>query len=239
MTQQIKRFDSTEGNVWKYVFDFGDAITEAILYRYHSFEERTVLHNRPYLWYWGPTHNAYAMLKPYVQPVVEDEPVITPPLFDIETTPPQEDIMITTATPRGSVEQTQQIYLDDKGNKFVKTGFCRQVHTGEYFITHKRGGFDKEEVRRWEPLSISDNNYDIIVPYTERANFAIKAAFEGYGALNGISSADLKAVKQRYEDMSSTLVPIAAHHLVELIGAVRNGRKKEKAIRKALARLEA
>jgi 23S rRNA (adenine2503-C2)-methyltransferase len=38
-----KRFDSSEGNVWKYVFDFGDAITEAVLYRYESFQKRTVL----------------------------------------------------------------------------------------------------------------------------------------------------------------------------------------------------
>ena len=41
MTAQ--RFDSSEGNVWKYVFDFGDAIAEAVLYRYNDFYERTVL----------------------------------------------------------------------------------------------------------------------------------------------------------------------------------------------------
>lgn len=39
----VKRFDSTEGNVWKYVFDFGNAIAEAVLYRYESFQKRTVL----------------------------------------------------------------------------------------------------------------------------------------------------------------------------------------------------
>lgn len=40
---KVKRFDSSEGNVWKYVFDFGDAIAEAVLYRYESFNKRTVL----------------------------------------------------------------------------------------------------------------------------------------------------------------------------------------------------
>ncbi len=41
----MKVFESSEGNVWKYVFDteFKDAIAEAVLYRYGSFEERTVL----------------------------------------------------------------------------------------------------------------------------------------------------------------------------------------------------
>lgn len=39
----IKVFPSSEGNVWKYVFDFGDAIAEAVLYRYESFEKRTVI----------------------------------------------------------------------------------------------------------------------------------------------------------------------------------------------------
>lgn len=38
-----KRFDSSEGNVWKYVFEFEDAITEAVLYKYNSFYDRTVL----------------------------------------------------------------------------------------------------------------------------------------------------------------------------------------------------
>ncbi|PKP53865.1 MAG: rRNA methyltransferase [Bacteroidetes bacterium HGW-Bacteroidetes-1] len=39
----VKRFDSSEGNVWKYVFDFGDAIAEAVLYKYESFNKLTVL----------------------------------------------------------------------------------------------------------------------------------------------------------------------------------------------------
>lgn len=38
-----KRFDSSEGNVWKYVFDFENAIAEAVLYRYEDFYKRTVL----------------------------------------------------------------------------------------------------------------------------------------------------------------------------------------------------
>jgi len=40
---KIKRFNSSEGNVWKYVFDFKDAIAEAILYKYDTFTKRTVL----------------------------------------------------------------------------------------------------------------------------------------------------------------------------------------------------
>ena len=39
----IQRFDSSEGNVWKYVFDFGGAVAESVLYRYESFRKRTVL----------------------------------------------------------------------------------------------------------------------------------------------------------------------------------------------------
>jgi 23S rRNA (adenine2503-C2)-methyltransferase len=39
----LKQFESSEGNVWKYVFDFDGAIAEAVLYRYESFEKRTVL----------------------------------------------------------------------------------------------------------------------------------------------------------------------------------------------------
>jgi 23S rRNA (adenine2503-C2)-methyltransferase len=38
-----QRFDGTEGTVFKYVFDFGDAIAEAVLYRYPDFITRTVL----------------------------------------------------------------------------------------------------------------------------------------------------------------------------------------------------
>jgi 23S rRNA (adenine2503-C2)-methyltransferase len=40
---KMNRFDSSEGNVWKYVFDFGNAIAESVLYRYESFYKRTVL----------------------------------------------------------------------------------------------------------------------------------------------------------------------------------------------------
>lgn len=29
---KTKRFDSSEGNVWKYVFDFETAVSEAVLY---------------------------------------------------------------------------------------------------------------------------------------------------------------------------------------------------------------
>lgn len=39
----FKKFESSEGNVWKYVFDFGDAVVETVLYRYESFEKRTVI----------------------------------------------------------------------------------------------------------------------------------------------------------------------------------------------------
>lgn len=38
-----KRFDSGTGNVWKYVFHIPGAITESVLYRYPTFEERTVV----------------------------------------------------------------------------------------------------------------------------------------------------------------------------------------------------
>jgi len=43
MVKNIKCLESSEGNVWKYIFDFGDAIAEAVLYRYGTFEERTVI----------------------------------------------------------------------------------------------------------------------------------------------------------------------------------------------------
>lgn len=39
----VERKDSSEGNVWKYIFTTKDAIAEAVLYRYDSFEERTVI----------------------------------------------------------------------------------------------------------------------------------------------------------------------------------------------------
>lgn len=40
----IKRFDDSSGNVWKYVFHFAQgAVAEAVLYRYGSFQRRTVI----------------------------------------------------------------------------------------------------------------------------------------------------------------------------------------------------
>lgn len=38
-----KVFESSEGNVWKYVFTKDDAVAEAVLYRYKDFYERTVI----------------------------------------------------------------------------------------------------------------------------------------------------------------------------------------------------
>ena len=40
---QVKRIDSDSENVTKYVFDFGDAVAETVLYRYPTFEDRTVI----------------------------------------------------------------------------------------------------------------------------------------------------------------------------------------------------
>lgn len=39
----VKRFDSSEGNVWKYVFTKPDMVAEAVLYRYEDFYKRTVI----------------------------------------------------------------------------------------------------------------------------------------------------------------------------------------------------
>lgn len=39
----VRVFESSEGNVWKYVFNFGDAIAEAVLYRHEDFYKRTVI----------------------------------------------------------------------------------------------------------------------------------------------------------------------------------------------------
>lgn len=39
----VKVLESSEGNVWKYIFYFENAIAEAVLYRYNSFKERTVI----------------------------------------------------------------------------------------------------------------------------------------------------------------------------------------------------
>lgn len=39
----LKKVESSDGNVWKYVFEFNNAVTECVLYRYQSFKKRTVL----------------------------------------------------------------------------------------------------------------------------------------------------------------------------------------------------
>lgn len=39
----MKRFDSSDSNVFKYVFTWNDAVAETVLYRYGSFMERTVI----------------------------------------------------------------------------------------------------------------------------------------------------------------------------------------------------
>ena len=43
MTANTKIFESSDKNVKKFVFDFGDAVAEAVLYKYNSYEERTVI----------------------------------------------------------------------------------------------------------------------------------------------------------------------------------------------------
>lgn len=40
---EFRRFDSSEGNVFKYVFSGNDFVAESVLYRYSSFAERTVI----------------------------------------------------------------------------------------------------------------------------------------------------------------------------------------------------
>lgn len=40
---EVKRIDSSDTNVSKYVFDFGNAVAEAVLYKYPTYEERTVI----------------------------------------------------------------------------------------------------------------------------------------------------------------------------------------------------
>jgi 23S rRNA (adenine2503-C2)-methyltransferase len=40
---EVKRIDSADENVSKYVFDFGNAVAEAVLYKYPTYEERTVI----------------------------------------------------------------------------------------------------------------------------------------------------------------------------------------------------
>ena len=39
----VKRIDSSDANVSKYVFDFDNAVAEAVLYKYPTYEERTVI----------------------------------------------------------------------------------------------------------------------------------------------------------------------------------------------------
>ena len=39
----VTRHDSSDKNVFKYVFETADSIYEAVLYRYGSFQERTVI----------------------------------------------------------------------------------------------------------------------------------------------------------------------------------------------------
>lgn len=39
----VKRIDSSDENVSKYVFDFGSAVAEAVLYKYPTYEQRTVI----------------------------------------------------------------------------------------------------------------------------------------------------------------------------------------------------
>lgn len=43
MDKNFKVFESSEGNVWKYVFTKEDMVAEAVLYRYNDFYERTVI----------------------------------------------------------------------------------------------------------------------------------------------------------------------------------------------------
>jgi 23S rRNA (adenine2503-C2)-methyltransferase len=43
MNMQVKRIDSSDENVSKYVFDFDNAVAEAVLYKYPTYEERTVI----------------------------------------------------------------------------------------------------------------------------------------------------------------------------------------------------
>ena len=40
---QVKVIPSADANVNKFVFDFGDAVAEAVSYKYPTYEERTVI----------------------------------------------------------------------------------------------------------------------------------------------------------------------------------------------------
>jgi 23S rRNA (adenine2503-C2)-methyltransferase len=43
MNMQVRRVDSSDTNVSKYVYDFGNAVAESVLYKYPTYEERTVI----------------------------------------------------------------------------------------------------------------------------------------------------------------------------------------------------
>ncbi|MGL5506984.1 MAG: radical SAM protein, partial [Paraclostridium sp.] len=43
MFNETKCIESSEKNVWKYIFTKDDAIAEAVLYKYEEFEKRTVI----------------------------------------------------------------------------------------------------------------------------------------------------------------------------------------------------
>lgn len=43
MFENVKRFESSEQNVWKYIFSKTDAVVETVLYKYNEFTERTVI----------------------------------------------------------------------------------------------------------------------------------------------------------------------------------------------------
>jgi 23S rRNA (adenine2503-C2)-methyltransferase len=43
MIMDVKRIDSKDTNVSKYVFDFGNAVAESVLYKYPTYEARTVI----------------------------------------------------------------------------------------------------------------------------------------------------------------------------------------------------
>lgn len=43
MIEKVKKFGLSEGNVWKYVYHIPNGITETVLYKYKSFEKRTVI----------------------------------------------------------------------------------------------------------------------------------------------------------------------------------------------------
>lgn len=40
---KVTKFNSIDTNVSKYVFDFDNAVAEAVLYKYPTYEERTVI----------------------------------------------------------------------------------------------------------------------------------------------------------------------------------------------------